>query len=369
MKEDLLIVGAGVFGSTFANLAKESGKSVRIIEKRDHVAGNIYTKKIEGIDVHVYGAHIFHTNSKNVWDFVNRFSSFNGYKHKVKVNYCEKIYSFPFNLLTLSQVLGATNPSTAKEIIEKVRVLNVDPESNLENFCLYNIGEELYTKFIKHYTAKQWGRELSQLPASIIKRIPIRFNYNDSYFLTSEYEGIPCNGYTEMVENMICGIPVELGVDFIKDKSKLEKQFKQIVYTGAIDELFEYKLGKLNWRSLKFETEILDTNDYQGGSVVNYTGPEKDYPFTRKVEHKHFNWVNNNKTVVTTEYPDKWELNKEKYYPINTEENNALHKQYLNLVNDQYIIGGRLGSYLYYDMDQIIAQSITKFNHYNENSN
>jgi UDP-galactopyranose mutase len=369
MKEDLLIVGAGVFGSTFANLARESGKSVRIIDKREHIAGNVYTKKIEGIDVHVYGAHIFHTNSKKVWEYVNRFTSFNNYKHKVKVNYCEEIFSFPINLLTISQVLGATNPTSAKELIEKDRVLDVDPENNLENFCLYNIGRELYTKFIKHYTSKQWGQEPINLPASIIKRLPIRFNYNDAYFLTTDYEGIPTDGYTKMVENMIGKIPVELGVDFIPNKTKLESQFKHIVYTGALDELFEYKLGTLNWRSLKFDNEVKEVEDFQGGSVVNYTGPEKNYPYTRKVEHKHFNWVKNNKTVVTTEYPAIWDLTKEKYYPVNTEENISLHKKYLNLVNNQYIIGGRLGSYLYYDMDQIIAQSMTKYNGYNENFN
>jgi UDP-galactopyranose mutase len=369
MKEDLLIVGAGLFGSTFANLAKKAGKSVRIIDKRDHIAGNIYSKKIEGIDVHMYGPHIFHTNSKMVWDFVNQFTSFNNYKHIIKANFCESIYSFPVNLFTINQLLGATNPSSAKEFIEQERVLNVDPESNLENFCLYHIGQRLYTTFIKHYTTKQWGKDPSELPASIVKRLPIRFNYNDSYFLNADYEGIPVGGYTKMIENMIGNVPVELGVDFIPNKTKLEKQFKHIVYTGALDELFDYKLGALSWRSLKFSTEIKEIEDYQGCSIINYTGPEKLYPFTRKIEHKHFNWSKNNKTVVTTEYPDSWDKNKEKYYPVNTDQNNALHKDYLKNVDNQYIIGGRLGSYLYYDMDQIIAQSITKFTEYNENSN
>lgn len=369
MKEDLLIVGAGLFGSVFANLAKKAGKSVRIIDKREHVAGNIYSKKIEGIDVHIYGPHIFHTNSKKVWDFANQFTAFNNYKHTAKVNFCESIFSFPINLFTISQMLGATNPVTAKELVEKERILDVDPESNLENFCLYHLGHKLYTTFIKHYTSKQWGKDPSELPASIIKRLPIRFNYNDSYFLNSDYEGIPTDGYTKMVENIIGNTPVELGIDFIPNKTKLEQQFKNIVYTGALDELFEYKLGALSWRSLKFETEVKEEEDFQGCSIVNYTGPEKFYPYTRKIEHKHFNWSKNNKTVVTTEYPDSWNLSKEKYYPITTEENNSLHKEYLKIVNKQYIIGGRLGSYLYYDMDQIIAQSITKFNDYNENSN
>lgn len=369
MKEDLLIVGSGAFGSCFAHLAKQAGKSVRIIEKRDHIGGNIYTKKIEGIDIHVYGAHIFHSNSKKVWDFVNKFTAFNNYRHTVKVNYCENIFSFPINLFTISQVLGCTNPASAKELIEKERDLGVDPESNLENFCLYHIGPKLYSTFIKDYTAKQWGKAPKELPSSIIKRLPIRFNFNDSYFLASEYQGIPVDGYTKMIENMISNVPVELGVDFIPNKTKLEKQFKHIVYTGALDELFEYKLGHLSWRSLDLVTEVKDIEDYQGCSVINYTGPVEQYPFTRKIEHKHFNWIKNNKTVITTEYPSVWNLNKEKYYPVNTEENNNLHKKYLSLVSDNYIIGGRLGSYLYYDMDQIIAQSMTKFNDYYENCN
>lgn len=359
MKRDFLIVGAGLFGSVFARLAKIYNYSVTVIDKRNHIGGNIYTKNENNIDIHVYGPHIFHTNSHDIWNFIGDYVTFNQYKHSPKVFYKDKIYSFPINLLTLHQVFNVKTPEQAKEIIESTTVKNINPEENLENFCLYNIGEELYKRFIYGYTKKQWGKDPKELPASIIKRVPIRYNFDDNYY-NAIYQGIPKNGYTEMVSNLLHDIDYDLGIDFLSNKGYFEKKYKYIVYTGSIDKLYNYAYGKLEWRSLKFENEWLDTNDHQGCSIVNYT--DESVPYTRICEHKHFNFKPTSKTLITKEYPIPYEEGMEQLYPINNQRNSDLYKKYVELVPKNYIIGGRLGSYQYYDMDQVIGQALKKFN-------
>lgn len=365
-KKDFLIVGAGLFGSVFARLATDNGYTVTVIDKREHIGGNIYSKKINEIDVHWYGPHIFHTNSDTIWNFVNKYTEFNQYHHSPRVNYKNKIFSFPINLLTLNQLFGVNTPEEAKLILEEKRIKNVNPEDSFESFCLYHVGREIYETFFYGYTVKQWNKEPKDLPASIIKRIPIRFNYNDNYF-KDKYSGIPKNGYTELAENLLYNIDVKLGVDFFKEKELFEKTHKRIIYTGSIDQLFNYSFGKLEWRTLGFKHEELDIEDYQGCSQMNFTN--KEIPFTRITEHKHFNWKNINKTIITKEYSEEYSEHKEKYYSVNTEKNNNLYKQYLNLIPENYIIGGRLGSYHYYDMEQIIGQATQKFTNYAQNSN
>lgn len=359
----LLIVGAGLFGSVFARLAKDKGYSVTVIDKREHIGGNIYTKKVNDIDVHWYGPHIFHTNSDDIWSFVNRYSEFIPYHHSPRVFYKNKIYSFPINLLTFNQLFGVNTPEEAKNIIEEKRFKHINPEENFENYCLHHIGKDLYETFFYGYTVKQWKKEPKELPASIIKRLPIRFNFNDNYF-KDKYSGIPKNGYTELAANLLDNVNVELGVDFFKERNLLEKTHDKVIYTGSIDQLFDYSLGKLEWRSLRFENEIIDKEDYQGCSQMNFT--DKDVPYTRITEHKHFNWKNVNSTIITREYPEEYNEQREKYYSVNTENNNELYRKYLNLIPSNYIVGGRLGSYHYYDMDQIIAQAIKKFSDFDK---
>lgn len=359
MKDDFIIVGAGLFGATFAYLAKQDGYKVRVIDKRPHIAGNCFTEKQHGIDVHTYGPHIFHTNNLKVWEFVNKFTKFNNYKHTGKVAFNDKIFSFPVNLLTLHQLFDVNTPAEARKYIDSVRVKDIDPEANFESFVLFHLGEEMYKTFFYGYTKKQWGTDPKNLPASIIKRLPIRYNFDDNYFTTSNYQGIPVEGYTKMVENMLTGVPVDLNTDFLQIKRLCERTSHKIVYTGAIDELHKYKFGQLQWRSLRFETNKLDTPDYQGTSLVNYTSEQVEY--TRICEHKHFNPVDTKYTIITREYPDSWSVGKEKYYPVNTSTNNELHKKYVDALDKQYILGGRLGSYLYYDMHQIIAQAMSKY--------
>jgi UDP-galactopyranose mutase len=358
IKYDFLIVGAGLFGSTFANLATRNGYSCLVIDKRNHIGGNCYTENVKGIDVHKYGPHIFHTNDKNIWEYVNEFASFNNYKHKVKANYHNKIFSFPINLFTLNQLYRVTTPESAKAHIEKIRIKNDNP-SNLEEWILDKVGREIYETFVEGYTHKQWNKHPRELPASIIKRIPIRFTFDDNYF-NDEYQGIPKEGYTKLIENMLDETELHLEVDYLTNREKLDKMAKYVVYTGPIDEFFNYEFGEMEWRSLRFERLIYKDYDFQGTSIVNFTS--KKVPYTRIVEYKHFSENKVNDTVVVQEYPDDYEKGKEKFYPINTVKNEEKLNKYKKLIDkNKYIFGGRLAEYKYYDMHQVIASSIHKY--------
>jgi UDP-galactopyranose mutase len=362
MKEhyDYLIVGCGLFGTVFARQMTDAGYKCLVIDKRAHVGGNVYTENIEGINVHKYGAHIFHTNDQEIWEYVNRFATFNNYRHKVFVNYCDKVFSFPINLMTLNQLWGTNSPEEAIGILEKKRIHHAAP-ANLEEWILSQVGQELYETFIKGYTQKQWGRDPKLLPASIIKRIPIRSSFSDFYF-DDRFQGIPIGGYTALVENMLEGIEVRTGVDFFKHRAELESSAPNIVFSGKIDEFFDYKLGVLEYRSLDFDTSIIDRPDFQGTSVMNYT--EEKIPFTRILEHKHFEFGKQDVTVITKEYPSEWQSGKEPYYPINDIKNNGLYKEYKNLADEHpnYIFGGRLAEYKYYDMHQVVGSALAKSN-------
>jgi UDP-galactopyranose mutase len=356
-KFDFLVVGLGLFGSTFARIAAERGKTCYIIDKRNHIGGNCYSEKIENINVHKYGPHIFHTNDLRIWSFINRFSEFINYQHVVKVNFKNKIYSFPINLMTLYQVYGVKTPEEAKNKLNQIRVENKNSD-NLENWALSQIGTELYEIFIKGYTKKQWNKDPKDLPSSIIKRIPIRTDYNDRYF-NDKYQGVPKNGYTEIFNKMLDhpNIKFETNVDYFYNKNELSSIAQKIIYTGKIDEFYEYKFGPLEYRSLRFEQEVHE-NDYQGCSIINFT--DENVPHTRIIEHKHFEMNNSNKTVITKEFPDNYDFNKIPYYPINDEKNNLLYLKYKQIETDGKIIfGGRLGKYEYKDMHQIIASAIT----------
>lgn len=355
-KLDFLIVGAGLFGSTFARLVAEKGYNVYVIEKRNHIGGNCYTEKIEGINVHKYGAHIFHTNNSEIWEFINRFSSFNNYQHRVKVLFDNKVYSFPINLMTLHQLWGTKTPEEANKKLESVKIKNSNPK-NLEDWILSEVGEEIYCKFIKEYTRKQWNKDPKYLPASIIKRIPIRMTFDDRYF-SDKYQGTPTDGYTAIFEKMLDHpkIKKEINVDFFDNKKELINCCNNIVYTGKIDEFYDYKFGKLEYRSLKFESKVLD-GDYQGCSVMNYTG--KNQNFTRILEHKHFELKENKKTIITHEYPENYTGKNIPYYPINDENNNKIYERYKKLnKNKKIIFGGRLGKYQYMDMHQVIGAAM-----------
>jgi UDP-galactopyranose mutase len=357
---DYLIVGSGLFGSTFANLVKSAGKTCLVLEKRNHIGGNVYTENIDGINVHMYGPHIFHTSNKQIWDYVNKFVEFNSFINRPKVNYKSKIYSFPINLFTLYQLWGVSTPTEAKEKLSSVRVPIKNPV-NLEEWILSEVGEEIYQTFIYGYTKKQWGTDPKNLPTFIIKRLPIRLNFDDNYF-TDTYQGIPIGGYTKLIKNMLTDTPVEINVDFNKDKEYWISKARTIVYTGAIDELLNYNLGTLDYRSLKFDHKKFDVDDYQGNAIVNYT--EEHVPYTRIIEHKHFENVSVKSTIITKEMPDTWSFNKEKYYPINNERNNNLYEKYNELMKKEYpnfILGGRLACYKYFDMHQVIGQSMHKF--------
>lgn len=360
MTYDYIIVGAGVFGSTFANLCKENRKSCLILESRNHIAGNAYTENIEGINVHKYGPHIFHTSNKKIFDFVNKFCEFNNFTYRPRVIFKNNLYSFPINLLTLYQLWGCKTPIEAQKKLESVRI-NIKNPKNIEEYALSQVGEEIYRTFIYGYTKKQWNTEPKDLPSEILKRIPIRLNFNDCYY-NDLYQGIPIGGYTKLFGNMIENIPIELNVNFLNDIDYWCKRGKKVIYTGAIDELLEYKLGELNYRSLRFETEILNISDYQGVAAINYT--EESIPYTRILEHKHFEFLENDKTVITKEYPQTWNRSLEKYYPINNDINNELYKKYEKLANSEFknfIFGGRLATYKYYDMHQVIGQAMSKF--------
>lgn len=351
-----IIVGSGLFGSIFAYEAKKRNKKVLVLEKRSHIGGNCYTEKIEDINVHKYGPHIFHTNDQDIWNYVNQFAEFNNYVNRPKVNFSNNIYSFPINLFTLYQLWGVRTPSEAQNKLESVRIKNDNPK-NLEEWILSQVGQEIYEKFIKGYTTKQWGRTPDKLPASIIKRLPIRLTFDDNYFF-DKYQGIPIGGYTQIFDKLLNGVEVKLQTDFFENKTYWESISKYIVYTGKIDELYDYQFGKLEYRSLRFENEIHD-GDYQGNAIMNYTNAET--PYTRITEHKHFEFGKQEKTFITKEYPDNYDDGKVPYYPIGDEKNNEIYKKYRSLNhNEKYIFGGRLAEYKYYDMHQIIGSALSK---------
>ena len=362
MKYDYVIVGAGLFGATFANLAKRDGKKVLVIERKNHIAGNVYTEDIEGIHVHKYGAHIFHTDDKEVWDYVNSFVEFNRYTNSPVARYKNEIYNMPFNMNTFSKIWDdVITPEDAKRHIEEERkeMEGKTPE-NLEEQAISLVGRTIYEKLVKGYTEKQWNRDCKELPAFIIKRLPVRFTYDNNYF-NDKYQGIPIGGYTKLVEKMLEGIEVKLEEDFLKKKDYYRSIAKKIVYTGMLDEYFDCKFGRLEYRSLRFDTKIMDIENFQGNAVFNYTGKEVDY--TRVIEHKHFEGTKSNKTVVTYEYPDDWIEDKEAYYVINDEKNNKLKEKYLYLANkeENVIFGGRLAEYKYYDMDDVIRSAMDTY--------
>lgn len=355
---DYLIVGSGLFGSIFAREMTNKGAKCLVIDKRNHIGGNCYTENIDGIHVHNYGPHIFHTSCEKIWNYMNIWTKFNHFVYRPKVNYNNSIYSFPINLFTLYQLWGVVTPIEARKKLDSVRIVNSNP-SNLEEWILSQVGEELYEKFIYGYTKKQWNREPKDLPAFIIKRLPIRLNYDDNYFDDS-YQGIPIGGYTEIFNKLLKNIPIELGVDYLADKNYLDLKAKKIVYTGPIDEFFNCDCGRLEWRSLKFEHEILQ-GDFQGNAVFNYTNEK--IPYTRICEHKHFEFGKQNHTVITKEYPQEWDPTKEKFYPINDNLNNELYKKYKDRIDtSKYIFGGRLANYKYYDMHQVVGSALTKSN-------
>ena len=357
-KYDYLIVGAGLFGAVFANEAKKKGKKCLVIDKRDHIAGNIYTEQIEGINVHKYGAHIFHTSDKKIWDYVNQFAEFNNYINSPVASYKDELYNLPFNMNTFSKMWGIKKPSEAKEIIAKqIADLNIGEPKNLEEQALKLVGTDVYEKLIKGYTEKQWGRPCKELPSFIIKRLPLRFVYDNNYF-NDRYQGIPEGGYTQIIEKMLEGVDVKTNTDyfdFIKENADIAEK---TVYTGQIDEFFDYKFGPLEYRSVRFETEVLDEENYQGNAVVNYTA--REVPYTRIIEHKHFEFGKQEKTVISREYSAEWKPGVEPYYPVNNDKNNALYEKYKALADEQgnVIFGGRLGQYKYYDMDKVIIAAL-----------
>ena len=369
-KYDYLVVGAGLFGATFAYEAAKRGKRVKVIEKRDHIAGNIYTKEIAGIQVHQYGAHIFHTSNKEIWDYVNQFAEFNRYTNSPIANFHGeiynlpfKIYNLPFNTNTFSKMWGVKTPAEAQAKIDEQRQEMAGKQpANLEEQAISLIGRDIYEKLVKGYTEKQWGQKATDLPAFIIRRLPVRLTYDNNYF-NDAYQGIPIGGYTQIVEKMLASdlIDVENGVDFFAKQDEYEAEFPKIVFTGMIDQYFGYQLGELQCRSLRFETEELNVDNYQGNAVVNYTDAET--PYTRVIEHKHFEFGKGdaNKTIVTKEYPADWHRGDEPYYPVNNQANNSLYKQYAKLAADtkpNVIFGGRLGQYRYYDMDQVLHAAL-----------
>lgn len=363
MQYDYLIVGAGLFGAIFAHEAQKKGKKVFVIDKRSHVAGNIYTKEVEGIQVHQYGAHIFHTSNKEVWDYVNQFAVFNRYTNSPVARYKDELYNLPFNMNTFSQMWGVRTPAEAKaKIREQIKEANITEPKNLEEQAISLVGRDIYEKLVKGYTEKQWGKRATELPAFIIRRLPVRFVYDNNYF-NDAYQGIPVGGYTAMIEKLLEGIEVRLNTDFLARRQYLESLADKVIYTGMIDEYYEYCYGELEYRSLHFETEILEEENHQGNAVVNYT--EYEIPYTRIIEHKHFEFQcqdgsENPKTVITREYPRLWSRGEEPYYPMNDEKNNKVYEQYLKKAQAQrkVIFGGRLGMYRYFDMHQVVEEAL-----------
>lgn len=359
-KYDYLIVGSGLFGSVFAHEMTKKGKSCLVIDKRTHKGGNIYCEEKEGINVHKYGAHIFHTNDKTIWDYVNSFVEFNRFTNSPMANYKGELYNLPFNMNTFYKLWGVTTPEKAKlKIQQQIKNLNIKKPQNLEEQALSLVGPDVYHKLIKGYTEKQWGRPATELPAFIIKRLPVRFTYDNNYF-KDKYQGIPIGGYNLLIDGLLKGIEVITNVDYFEEKANWDKKAKKIVFTGKIDEYFNYKFGKLNYRSLKFEHETLDIENYQGNAVINYN--EREVPYTRIIEHKHFEFGTQSKTIITKEYPQEWDESKEPYYPVNDTKNGDLFNKYKKMAQkeENVIFGGRLAEYRYYDMHQVIASALKR---------
>ena len=362
---DYLVVGAGLYGSVFAHEAKKTGARVLVIDKRPHIAGNVYTEKLEGINVHKYGAHIFHTNLEHVWKYVNQFAVFNRFTNSPVANYKGELYSMPFNMYTFNKMWGVVTPEEAfKKIEEQRKEITGEPQS-LEEQAISLVGRDIYEKLIKGYTEKQWGRDCRELPAFIIKRLPVRLTFDNNYF-NALYQGIPIGGYTKLVENMLEGIDVRLNVDYLSDRESLNAEADKIIYTGAVDAYYDYRFGHLEYRSVRFENEILDMPNFQGNAAVNYT--DRETPWTRIIEHKWFEFGKNEngealpRTVISREYSSEWKPGDEPYYPINDEHNSALYEKYRALTKNEskIVFGGRLGEYKYYDMDQVIDAALNK---------
>jgi len=358
MRYDILIVGAGLYGAVVADRLTKKGKKCLIIDKRNHIGGNLYTENIEGINVHKYGPHVFHTSNKMVWDYINSFAEFNNFINSPLANYKGEIYNLPFNMNTFNKIWGVTLPIEAKKIIEKQKEeLNIKTPLNLAEQAKLLVGYDIYELLIKGYTEKQWGRKAENLPADIIKRLPLRFTYNNNYF-DDRYQGVPIGGYNNIVEIMIQDCDVQLNINYMNDKKYFYKLTDRIIFTGMIDEYFEYEFGKLEYRSLRFEEETLETENFQGNAIVNYTDIETDY--TRIIEHKHFEFGNQHRTVITKEFPKEWNIGDEPYYPINDDKNNQKYSLYRDLADKdtKLVFGGRLGEFKYYDMDEIIEKAL-----------
>ena len=362
---DYLIVGAGLYGAIFAREMTDLGKKVLVIDKRDHIAGNIYTESVEGINVHKYGAHIFHTNDKRVWEYVGRFAEFNRYTNSPVANYNGELYSLPFNMYTFNKMWGVVTPEEAAAKIEEQRAAaGITEPRNLEEQAISLVGTDIYEKLIKGYTMKQWGRPCTELPSFIIKRLPVRLTFDNNYF-NALYQGIPMGGYTKMIETMLSGIEVRLSTDFLADREALSASAKRIVFTGPIDAFFDFKYGPLEYRSVRFETEILDKPNFQGNAVVNYTDSET--PFTRIIEHKFFEFGTQEKTVISREYSSAWKPGDEPYYPVNDDKNSELYAKYKALADESGVIfGGRLGEYKYYDMDVVVGKALDAVEKYKD---
>ena len=362
---DYLIVGAGLYGAVFAREAKEAGKKVLVVDKRPNIAGNVYTEDVEGIKVHVYGAHIFHTNNREVWDYVNRFAAFNRFTNSPVANYKGELYSLPFNMYTFNKMWGVVTPEeAATKIAEQRKEISGEPK-NLEEQAISLVGRDIFEKLVKGYTEKQWGRDCKDLPAFIIRRLPVRLTFDNNYF-NALYQGIPTEGYTKLVERLLDGIEVRLSCDYLENRETLDREAKRVVYTGPIDAFFGFRLGTLEYRSVRFETELLDQPNFQGNAAVNYT--DRETPWTRIIEHKWFTFGKDEqgndlpKTVISREFSAEWKPGDEPYYPVNDEKNGALYQRYKALAEreEKVVFGGRLGEYKYYDMDQVIAAALQK---------
>lgn len=357
-KYDYIVVGSGLFGSIFAYEMTKAGKKCLVVEKREHPGGNVYTEKVNGINIHKYGAHIFHTNDEDIWSYINQFASFNNYVNSPVAIYKDELYNLPFNMNTFSKLWGIKTPQEAKQVINKqIEGSGIKEPKNLEEQAISMVGTDIYEKLIKGYTKKQWGRDPIDLPSFIIKRLPLRFTYDNNYF-NDKYQGIPEGGYAKIIDKLLENVEVKLNTDFLDNKESYESMAEKIVYTGPIDELFGYHYGKLEYRGLRFETNIQNVENYQGCAVVNYT--EESVPYTRIIEHKHFEFTKTEQTIITKEFPSEWKLGDERYYPVNDEQNQELYNKYRKMAksNDKYILGGRLAEYKYYDMHVVIRSAL-----------